>query len=319
MPSPLVSVITPTLNADTFLEETIETVLAQTYEPIEHLIADGGSTDRTLEIAERFERKHPDRIRIVSEPGSHTWALRNKGLRESRGDLVCPLDADDLWHPEKTVRQVALMEARPELGFSYTHFEAFDAASGDRLEWLDDSHDWEGDLLVPLWVKASFIGTLTLMWRRDALTDRAVRMGHEDADFGGDRQFGDDQWILLAVSVDRPGARIPERLGRFRRYPASFSARFTKAQNPHVAYVEMSRLFVKEYPGARERLGEWLDIGIARHHARAADYELNLGRRWRARAHRLRARMLDRRGLLPEDELDSMMAELDGVELNRSG
>ena len=87
------------------------------------------------------------------------------------------------------------MTARPELGFSYTHFHAVDLESGEELEWGDDSHDWEGDLLVPLWVKLAFIGTLTLMWRREALTDEAVRMGAEN------EQFGDDQWPLMAVSL----------------------------------------------------------------------------------------------------------------------
>ena len=316
MPGPLVSVITPTLNADAFLEETIQTVLAQTYEPIEHLISDGGSTDRTLEIAKRYERENPGRVRVVSEPGSYIWALRNKGLRESRGELVCPLDADDLWDPAKTERQVALMESRPELGFTYTHFEAFDSASGERLEWSDDSAGFEGDLLVPLWVKAAFIGTLTLMWRRDALDDHVVRMGRETADFGGDRQFADDQWVLMGVSLTRPAAHLPERLARFRRHPASFSVRFTEAGNVHLAYIEMMRRFVRENPAARDRLGEWHDIGIAHRLAGAAGYELDRGRPWRARAHRLRARLLDGRGLLPEAELDALMAELDGVTLD---
>lgn len=95
--NPLVSVITICLNAEKTLEQTIQSVINQTYNPIEYLIIDGGSTDSTLDIV----RKYDNRIDYwVSEPDNGTSDAINKGIQVSRGELIGILCADDFYEQD---------------------------------------------------------------------------------------------------------------------------------------------------------------------------------------------------------------------------
>ena len=115
----LVSVIIPAFNASSTLPATLESAIGQTHENIEIIVVNDGSTDGTQAVAERYARQDP-RIRIVSTPNRGVAAARNTGIDETRSELVAPLDADDLWHPEKIARQLeALDGGGPKMGFVY--------------------------------------------------------------------------------------------------------------------------------------------------------------------------------------------------------
>ena len=102
--NPLFTIITCTYNAESTLERTIRSVDSQTYPGIEHLILDGKSTDRTLEIAARSER-----ARIISEPDKGLYDAMNKGISLATGDYLIFLNAGDCFHSEETLSQVAAM------------------------------------------------------------------------------------------------------------------------------------------------------------------------------------------------------------------
>jgi glycosyltransferase involved in cell wall biosynthesis len=305
--APLVSVITPTFNADRFLDQTIESVLGQSYRRLELVVVDGGSTDRTLEIVEHHRRRDPDRIRLLRErPGSGVWFRRNRGLLHSDGALVCHQDADDLWLPDKLERQVDLMLSRPDLGLVYSYFEAFDSDTGSVLDWSDARHDWEGDLLVPLWVKGCFIAAQTAMVRRSVLDPRKLRLGNERF------QFGDDFWVWLAVSLDHPIARTDRVLARYRRHDDNASTRFAEA-NASLSTISLMREFLKAFPRASERLGAWRRVGFARQFAHAGAHEAAHSHRLRALRYRFHARRLSRRAFLPEADLDRLIQRHSGA------
>jgi glycosyltransferase involved in cell wall biosynthesis len=109
--NPLVSVIIPVYNSERYLAEAIESVLAQTYRPLEIIIVDDGSTDGSADIAKGFH----DNIRYVFQPNSGPSAARNRGLGLARGEMVGFLDADDLWPEDKLSLQVAFLENSPSL------------------------------------------------------------------------------------------------------------------------------------------------------------------------------------------------------------
>ena len=124
--SDLVSVIMPSFNTARFIEETIRSVLAQTYENWELIIVDDCSTDDTDAVVAEFT---DSRIRYFkNEVNSGAAVSRNRALREAKGHWIAFLDSDDLWHPEKLARQIAFMEEKG-CAFSYTNYSEIDEAS----------------------------------------------------------------------------------------------------------------------------------------------------------------------------------------------
>ena len=97
-----ISIITVTYNAEATIERTLESVAQQTYPDVEHIIIDGTSADRTLEIARRF----PHAI-IYSEPDQGLYDAMNKGLQRATGDYLCFLNAGDQLHSKETLAHLA--------------------------------------------------------------------------------------------------------------------------------------------------------------------------------------------------------------------
>lgn len=113
----LVSIITPAYNVAPFFGETMASVKAQTYENWEWLIADDGSTDDTVKIVEKAAENEP-RIRLIRPEGKTGLAAgaRNRAMKYAEGEFFAFLDADDLWEPEKTERQVTFLREHPGAG-----------------------------------------------------------------------------------------------------------------------------------------------------------------------------------------------------------
>jgi glycosyltransferase involved in cell wall biosynthesis len=102
---PLVSVIIPAFNAEATISATLASVLKQTWTSFEVIVVDDGSTDRTAEIVEDIARTDI-RIRIYRQKNLGAAEARNAGVRESAGEWIAPLDADDLWNPDTLEREL---------------------------------------------------------------------------------------------------------------------------------------------------------------------------------------------------------------------
>lgn len=132
---PLISGITIFLNAEKFIEEAIESVLAQTYDNWELLLVDDGSTDGSTTIAQRYAQQHPTKVRYLEHDEHQNRGMsasRNLGIHNAKGEYIAFLDADDIWLPRKLERQVAILEAQPEAVMVY----------GSTLYW----YSWTGNL-----------------------------------------------------------------------------------------------------------------------------------------------------------------------------
>lgn len=102
-PSPKFSVITVTYNAEKVLEDTVQSVISQTYHHVEYIIIDGASKDGTLEIVNRYR----DRIhQLVSEPDKGLYDAMNKGIALATGDYLCFLNAGDSFHEDDTLQKM---------------------------------------------------------------------------------------------------------------------------------------------------------------------------------------------------------------------
>ena len=131
---PLVSIVTPSYNAENYIEETIRSVVEQSYENWELLIVDDISTDGTLDIIKRYANEDK-RIKyyVLKEKGGASLA-RNKAIRESNGKYIAFLDADDVWKADKLEKQVEFME-KYDYDFTYHNYELINEKS-ERLSVL---------------------------------------------------------------------------------------------------------------------------------------------------------------------------------------
>ena len=117
---PLVSVIMPVHNGARYIAPAIRSVLDQTYRDQELLVIDDGSTDESGAIAASFPG-----VRVLRPGRVGVSAARNLGLREAKGELICFLDADDLFGKEKTEKQVRYLLEHPECGIVFCLHENF--------------------------------------------------------------------------------------------------------------------------------------------------------------------------------------------------
>lgn len=121
----LVSVIIPVYNDEKYLERTLESVLAQSYRPIEIVLVDDQSKDGSAEIIKKYQETHPEIVYYLQEQNMGAGHARNKALELARGQYVAFLDADDLWKPEKINKQVELLKEKNG-AFCFTAIEMID-------------------------------------------------------------------------------------------------------------------------------------------------------------------------------------------------
>ena len=216
MANPLISCIIPVFNGERYLGEALDSILAQTYRPIEIIVIDDGSTDGTGELVAQYG----DRIRYFRQNNEGAPTARNAGLSAARGAFVAFLDSDDLWHPEKLERQMARFEARPELDLCVTHLQRF---------WIPqletERKRFQDHRLAE--VLPGYI-TQTLLARRNAFDS----VGN----FNASRRVGDPMdWFLRAAEQRVVMELLPDLLVYQRMHESNLSVELgTRAMKPHM-------------------------------------------------------------------------------------
>ena len=250
-PTPLVSVILPVYNGESHVEATLASAVQQTYRHIEVIVVDDGSRDRTRAIADA-QALRDSRIRVIGQPNRGVAAARNRGLAEARGELVAPLDADDVWDPTKIERQVArLMETGAGTGLIYCWWAWIDATGAV----LDCSPRWrtEGHASETL-LQVNFTGNASVpMYRRrdlDAIGGFDTTLRDRDAE-------GCEDWdVALKVAERSSVAVVPAVLVGYRRGRSSMSAQTDRMWRSHLLVVN----------GARQRQPQLRPSSIRRSH-----------------------------------------------------
>jgi glycosyltransferase involved in cell wall biosynthesis len=115
-----VSVIIPVYNAERYIVEAIESVQAQTYNPVEIIAVDDGSTDSSAAVVKRFPN-----VRYYFQPNAGISATRNLGIKHAQGDFLAFLDADDVWVADKLTLQMTPFEDNPNLDIVFGHVQQF--------------------------------------------------------------------------------------------------------------------------------------------------------------------------------------------------
>jgi glycosyltransferase involved in cell wall biosynthesis len=221
--SHLISCIVPVHNGEAFLRETLDTIYGQTHRPLDVVVVDDGSTDGTRDLVENY----PEPVRYVWQANAGPSSARNTDLQVAQGELVSFLDADDLWHPEKLTRQLALLQRRPELGACVTLIQNF---------WTDELRD----------ERESFRGhpreqplpgytSVTLLARRslfDAIGGFDTRLKHGDS----------TDWFLRAEEHGAAIELVPEVLVYRRVHPHSRSRRWQGRSRDEYVHLLKSHL-----------------------------------------------------------------------------
>lgn len=125
MKTPLISIVMPSYNCSQFIEETINSIVQQTYENWELIITDDCSTDNSVDLIKQFIQKD-ERIKLLSNEVNKGAAMtRNNSIEAAKGDFIAFLDSDDLWLPEKLEKQLIFMQEKG-VDFSFTAYQQID-------------------------------------------------------------------------------------------------------------------------------------------------------------------------------------------------
>jgi glycosyltransferase involved in cell wall biosynthesis len=220
--APLISCIVPARNAVRYLRETLDSILAQTYQPIEVIVADGRSTDGTGDLA----RSYGSRIVYVwNEGDTGAPSGRNVGLAHARGEYIAFLDADDLWHPEKLALQMARLEADTTIDVSLTYLENFwspDLPADQR--WFKDGNR--------AMVLAGY-SPATMLTRMDVFG----RYGYWDATQG---HAANSEWFVRARDAGAKIDLLQDVLVRRRLHATNLSRAHEQSYEDHFRLVKAS-------------------------------------------------------------------------------
>jgi len=206
--APLVSCIVPVFNGELYLADALDSVLAQTYRPLQLIVSDDGSTDGTAGIAATYG----ERIVYLRERNAGPAAARNRGLRAAQGSFVAFLDADDLWAPEKLEEQMERFDAQPALELCCAYVRNCPDPSAARAGSADPRTSQV--------IRSCTI--ISLLARRrvfDAVGafDPALPVGE------------DTEWFLRAAHAGAVREVVPRVLAYHRVHPGSLSARHAQA------------------------------------------------------------------------------------------
>lgn len=148
-----VSVVIPTYNYGRFVGEAIASALDQSLPPAEIVVVDDGSTDETEAVVRGFG----ERVRYIKQENAGVCAARNRGVKESKGDVIAFLDADDRVEPTALEKQAAVFESNKEIGLVYCGVREFDSETGKTLKtYLENAGDqvatnlllWDGPVIA---------------------------------------------------------------------------------------------------------------------------------------------------------------------------
>lgn len=274
----LVSIVVPFLNVERFLEETIQSVLAQTHGSWELLLVDDGSSDGGSEIARQYAAKLSGDVRYLEHENHGNLGIaasRNAGIRASRGPYLAFLDSDDVWLPQKLERQLALLTRTPAAGMIAGHSQYWHS-------WTTRPEDSDKDYVREVGIQTDRLfappalmtllyplGTATSAPPSDLLLRREVveRIGGFEESFRGIYHLYEDQWFLTKVYLESPVYLSSECWTRYRIHDDSIDATVTSGGHYETVRLRYLR-WLEEYltqrdnhdPAVWKALGEALAL-----------------------------------------------------------
>lgn len=213
--SGLVSVVIANYNMAQYLPLAVRSVLAQTYSNVEVHVVDDGSTDSTKKVMHEFDED--PRVNYHWQPNRGQASAKNKGVRESNGDYVAFLDADDMWMPRKLEKQLPLLEASERTGVVYSPFTYMDAMSNPLP--TPPRQYYRGRISGQLLID-NFVGFNTTVVRRSCFDELGV--------FDESLPMGIDYDLWLRFSTRYEFDYVEESTMYYRIWPGQMSTNYRR-------------------------------------------------------------------------------------------
>jgi len=212
---PKVSALVPVYNYARFVEQSLESALTQEYPPelLEIIVVDDGSTDNSVDVVRGVMSRHAGRIKLVEQRNSGQVATVARAAAEATGELLAFLDADDVWLPQKTAKQVDAYLAEPNVGLIFSDMQIVDADGRVSAESLYEPGEPDMDpvRLYARVLRSNIIFNSSSMHRADMLGEAPPEIEAWD-------------WLLAvrATAMRALGrlqvAYVPEVLAQYRRH-----------------------------------------------------------------------------------------------------
>ncbi len=275
---PRVSVHMPVFNAEPFLAEAVESILAQTMPDFEFIVIDDGSTDGSAALLDDFAARD-SRIRLVRRPNRGITATRNEALDLAQAEYFAVMDADDVALPERLQRQVDYLDAHPECVAVGSTVLLIDAEGAPIRRLSEETEHVDIDALH-LAGRGGIITHPASMMRRAAL----VEIGGYRAQF----QTAEDLDVFLRLAERGRLANLPEVLLHYRQHAASTChtrrVRVRQDNRAVVAEARARRGLPADADGAEPASAD-REVAAFEHHCKWAWWALEAGYVRTARKH----------------------------------
>lgn len=234
---PEISVLVPSYNHAAYIERTLRSIFAQTFQPKKLIVIDDGSKDESAEIIERVLPNCPFEYEFIRRENRGLCATLNEGFAKTSGDYFAYIGSDDLWLPEFLAESVRLLEKRKNALLSFGHSFVIDENEGifDRTDnWMPFA---DGDAL-PFLLRGEIFSSPSVAYRRSALEKHSW---NENAKL-------EDYEMYLKLAIDGEFARMDKILSAWRQHESNTSGdlvgmfpEFVHAQNRLADKLKISR------------------------------------------------------------------------------
>ena len=214
--APQVSINICCYNSEKYLEETLQSVCAQTCEDWELVVVNDGSTDSTEQIVGKYKAEGWP-IVYHAQANAGLGRARNRALELSRGEYIAFIDHDDLWQPDKMDRQLALLRARPDVGVVYSNSYSIDASGRITGTCLQPHQFFRGDVFEDLLLVRFIPPWLTVVFRREALIAAGPFLPY---------RIVEDYDILLRLAARFPFDYVMDPLASYRSHLSQSSRHY---------------------------------------------------------------------------------------------
>lgn len=232
--TPLVSTIVIFLNEERFLQEAVESIIAQTYDHWELVLVDDGSIDGSSEMARHYAQLHPEKISYLEHEGHQNRGMsasRNLGIQHTKGKYVAFLDADDVWLPRKLEQQVEILRTHPQAALVcgrtqwwYSWTGKTEDTTRDLIQHFDTPLDTivEPPIVLRLFLQNEWASLCDIMVRREAVE----RIGGYEESFRG---MYEDQAFHAKLCLKWPVFVSHECWYRYRQHADACTAQSHRA------------------------------------------------------------------------------------------